>query len=310
MNNEWQYHLVKGISWLVCRLPYKLILLIGASLGPVYGLIAKKQKLRGIKNIKIGMNMNDQEAEQLIDKLFKNLGRSVMEVLYMPNLTKSFIDEHIEMRGVEYLEEAIAEDKGVIVLTGHVGNWEWMGAAMAAHGYPSTTIVKKQPNAQFTRLMNEYREMVGLDVFASGGNEIVSAAKALKKKKLLGFLADQDGYIHGLPVPFLGQDSSAVIGPATFAKKFGSPVVPIFASRKPEGGHIVHILPALHYIETGDEDADMYRLTEECVRVTEDFIRQHPDEWLWFQHRWMTKMDQIINYDKKIAVRERAHEKQ
>jgi len=106
MNNEWQYHLVKGISWLVCRLPYKLILLIGASLGPVYGLLAKKQKLRGIKNIKIGMNMNNQEAEQLIDKLFKNLGRSVMEVLYMPNLTKSFIDEHIEMRGVEYLEEA------------------------------------------------------------------------------------------------------------------------------------------------------------------------------------------------------------
>ena len=66
MNNEWQYHLVKGISWLVCRLPYKLILLIGACLGPVYGLIAKKQKLRGINNIKIGMNMNDQEAEQLI----------------------------------------------------------------------------------------------------------------------------------------------------------------------------------------------------------------------------------------------------
>ena len=202
MNNEWQYHLVKGISWLVCRLPYKLILLIGASLGPVYGLIAKKQKLRGIKNIKIGMNMNDQEAEQLIEKLFKNLGRSVMEVLYMPNLTKYFINKHIEMRGVEHLEKAIAEDKGVIVLTGHVGNWEWMGAAMAAHGYPSTTIVKKQPNAQFTRLMNEYREMVGLDVFASGGNEIVSAAKALKKKKLLGFLADQDGYIHGLPVHF------------------------------------------------------------------------------------------------------------
>ena len=97
MNNEWQYHLVKGISWLVCRLPYKLILLIGASLGPVYGFIAKKQKLRGIKNIKIGMNMNDQDAEQLIEKLFKNLGRSVMEVLYMPNLTKSFIDKHIEI---------------------------------------------------------------------------------------------------------------------------------------------------------------------------------------------------------------------
>lgn len=310
MNNEWQYHVVKGISWLVCRLPYKLILLIGASLGPLYGVIAKKQKLRGIKNIKIGMNMNDEQAEALIEKLFKNLGRSVMEILYMPNLTKKFINEHIEMRGVEHLDNAIKEDKGVIVLTGHVGNWEWMGAALAAHGYPSTTIVKKQPNAQFTRFMNEYREMVGLDVFASGGNEIVSAAKALKKKKLLGFLADQDGYIHGLPVPFLGQPSSAVVGPATFAKKFGSPVVPIFTSRKPEGGHIVHILPPLHYNNSGDDDIDMYTLTEECVRVTEDFIREHPDEWIWFQHRWMTKMSEIVDYDKKLEIRERAHEKQ
>ena len=160
------------------------------------------------------------------------------------------------------------------------------------HGYPSTTIVKKQPNAQFTRPMNEYREMVGLDVFASGGNEIVSAAKALKRRNYL-VLADQDGYIHGLPVPFLGQDSSAVIGPATFARKFGSPVVPILHLVNQKVVILFTFYQPLHYIDTGDEDADMYRLTEECVRVTEDFIREHPDEWLWFQHRWMTKMDQI-----------------
>lgn len=54
----------------------------------------------------------------------------------MPNLTKKFINEHIEMRGIEYLDNAIKEDKGVIVLTGHVGNWEWMGAALASYGYP------------------------------------------------------------------------------------------------------------------------------------------------------------------------------
>ena len=103
----------------------------------------------------------------------------------MPNLTKSFINKHIEMRGVEHLEKAIAEDKGVIVLTGPCRQLGMDGGCYGAHGYPSTTIVKKQPNAQFTRLMNEYREMVGLDVFASGGNEIVSAAKALKRKNFL-----------------------------------------------------------------------------------------------------------------------------
>ena len=232
-----------------------------------------------------------------------------METLYMPNLTPEFIKEHIEMRGLEHLDAAMAEDKGVVILTAHVGNWEWMGAALAAHGYPSTTIVKKQPNAQFTRLLNEYREMVGLEVFARGGSEMRGAAQAMKAKKLLGFLADQDGWYTGVPVMFLGQDSSAVTGPASFAKKFKAPVVPVFASRK-ENGHIVHILPALHYKDTGDVEKDMFRLTEETVKITEAFIKEHPDEWLWFQHRWNTKIHEITDIEHKLQVREAVHEEQ
>lgn len=309
MGNEWQYKALKGLSAAVCKLSYPTILRIGAALGPVYGLIAKKQKKRGIHNAMVGMNMTEAEASQLMDDLFKNIGRAAMEILYMPNLSESFIKEHIQLDGAHYLDDALAEGKGVIVLTAHIGNWEWMGAALAAYGYPATTIVKKQPNAQFTRLMNEYREMVGMEVFARGGNEMIRAAKALKKKKLLGFLADQDGYIHGLPVPFLGQESSAVIGPATFAHKFKSPVVPIFASRH-EGGHTVHILPPMYYEDTGNEELDMYRLTEKTVQVTEQFIKEHPDEWLWFQHRWNTSLPEIIDIDKKLAIRELAHERQ
>ena len=128
------------------------------------------------------------------------------------------------------------------------------------------------------------------------------AAQAMKAKKLLGFLADQDGWYTGLPVMFLGQDSSAVTGPASFAKKFKAPVVPVFASRK-ENGHIVHILPALHYKDTGDVEKDMFRLTEETVKITEAFIREHPDEWLWFQHRWTQKFmkSQISNINYKCG---------
>ena len=309
MSNEWQYKLLKGMSWLTCQLPYSAVLSIGSALGPVYGLVAGKQKKRGMKNAQIGLGISEAESSQLMDSLFKNLVRSAMEIMYMPNLSSEFIRQHITIEGVEYLENALAEDKGVIVLTAHVGNWEWMAAALADRGYPTTTIVKKQPNAQFTRLLNEYREMVGLEVFARGGNEIVRAARALKKKKILGFLADQDGYIDGLPVPFLGQESSAVVGPATFAQKFGSPVVPIFMSRDAsKNKHTVHILPAVYYEDTGHPDMDMYRLTEKTVQITEDFIKEHADEWLWFQHRWNTKPHEIIDLEQKMRVRELVHE--
>lgn len=308
MSNEWQYNTLKWLSRMTCKLSYSTILRIGATIGPMYSLFGKKQKERGIKNIMLGLSMNEQEATALIERLFKNMGRAAMEILYMPNLTKEFIYEHIEMRGTEHLDKALAEKRGVVILTAHVGNWEWMGAALAAHGYPSTTIVKKQPNAQFTRLMNEYREMVGLEVFARGGSEMIRAVKAMKQKKLLGFLADQDGGFQGVPVMFLGQDSSAVLGPATFAQKFKAPVVPVFTSRK-ENGHIVHILPPLYYEDTGNEEEDIYRLTEETVRVTEAFIREHPDEWLWFQHRWNTKTPEIVDIEHKLKVREAVHAK-
>lgn len=310
MSNEWQYKLLKGLSALTCKLSYRTILCLGAGLGPLYSLFAKKQIKRGIYNVMKGMNVSEKEAEQILCELFKNLGRSALEILYMPNLTKEFIAEHVEMHGMEYLDKALAEKRGVVILTAHVGNWEWMGAALAASGYPSTTIVKKQPNAQVTRLLNEYREMVGLEVFARGGSEMIRAVKAMKQKKLLGFLADQDGYIQGLPVEFLGQESSAVTGPATFAQKFKAPVVPVFTHRKPDGvGHVVEILPPLYYEDTGNEEEDIYRLTEATVRVTEDFIRQHPTEWLWFQHRWNTKLNEIVDIEAKLKVRDAVHAK-
>ncbi|SUP42183.1 lysophospholipid acyltransferase family protein [Veillonella criceti] len=311
MSNEWQYKLLKGLSALTCKLSYRTILRIGATLGPLYSLVGKKQKKRGIYNVMKGMDVSEAEASQILEELFKNLGRSALEILYMPNLTKEFITEHIEMHGLKYLDKALAEQRGVVILTAHVGNWEWMGASLAAYGYPSTTIVKKQPNAQVTRLLNEYREMVGLEVFARGGSEMIRAVKAMKQKKLLGFLADQDGYIQGLPVEFLGQESSAVTGPATFAQKFKAPVVPVFTYRKANGiGHVVEILPPLYYEDTGHEAEDLYRLTEATVRVTEEFIRQHPTEWLWFQHRWNTKLHEIVDIDEKLKVRDAVHAKE
>ena len=88
-----------------------------------------------------------------------------------------------------------------------------------------------------------------------------------------------------------------------------APVVPVFASRK-EKGHIVHILPPLYYQDTGDVEKDMFRLTEATVKITEDFIKEHPDEWLWFQHRWNTKIYEIVDIEHKLQVREAVHEEQ
>lgn len=152
-----------------------------------------------------GMECDRGAAEQIMHGLFQNLGQSLMEILYTPKLNKDNISQYVTLEHPERLDAALKENKGVIVLTGHIGNWEWMGASLALYGYPTTTIVKKQPNDQVTRLLNENREMMGLEVFARGGNEMIIAARALKRKKYWDFWPIRTADFTAFPSPFWGR---------------------------------------------------------------------------------------------------------
>jgi KDO2-lipid IV(A) lauroyltransferase len=289
VSNAWQYYVLKGISRLVCLLPYTWVASLGRKVGRLYYSIAVRQRQRAILQLSESLQADLPAAKQIVRRLFANLGQTLLEVMYTPRLTPENIKEYVRMENRRYLAEALAEGHGVVFLTAHVGNWEWLGAALAMDGFPMTSIIKRQPNDQHTRLLNEYRELAGIEVFARRSTEIVGAAKALKQGKILGFLADQDAGVEGIFVEFLGRRASTPLGPAVFAKRFHSPVVPVFILHCPQGGHRIVMHPPLRYRDTGNAEADLYRLTEEMTKVTENVIRSHPEEWLWFQKRWNTK---------------------
>jgi KDO2-lipid IV(A) lauroyltransferase len=288
MPGQWQYSLLRLMSRIVCLLPYKTVLALGALLGRLYYRLAGRQRRRALAQIQESLNISAGQAEDIVKNLCLNLGRTFLEVMYMPALTPENITQYITIENKHYLTNAVAEGHGVVLLTAHIGNWEWLGAALAMAGFPLTSVIKRQPNDQHTRILNEYRQMVGIEIFARGTAELVGAAKALRKGKILGFVADQDAGGSGVFINFLGKMASTPLGPAVFAKKFKCPVIPAFIVRKPEGGHRVLIYPPLYYRNTDDEAEALYNLTLDMTRITEDTIRQYPDQWLWFQKRWHT----------------------
>ena len=106
----------------------------------------------------------------------------------------------------------------------------------------------------------------------------------MKKGRMLGLIADQDGGYEGVFVPFLGKMAATPSGPAYFARKFKAPCIPIYIVRKPDGyGHQV----------TGDRKADDYNLTLKMTQSVERIIKAYPDNWLWFQHRWNTPYEEV-----------------
>mgnify|MGYP002672748090 FL=1 len=175
------------------------------------------------------------------------------------------------------------------MLACHMDNWEWLGAALALNGFPLSAVEKPQPNRVYSDFMNELRKGVGQEIFSRGTSEILGCARAMKKGRMLGLIADQDGGYDGIFVPFLGKMASTPNGPAYFSRKFKAPIVPIFIVRKPDGyGHKAIVRDPIHYEFTGDQKLDDYNVTLKMTQEVEKIIKEYPDNWLWFQHRWNT----------------------
>ena len=287
------YKFVMALSWLCCRLPYSLLMGAGWVLGNLYYLLIKKERERAVEQMRPALGLGEAEARRLVRLSFINLGRHVLEILYMPHLNRRNFRDFIEIDHLERMQEAIAEGHGVVVLTGHIGTWEWLSAAFTMNDLPVTAIAKPQPNMQFTYALDDLRKTIEVQIFSRGTSELMAAARALKAGKILGFLADQDGGPGGALVDFLGRPAATPMGPAVFARKFGAPVLPAFILRQPGGKHKVVIGEIMRYEDTGDPDKDLYDFTVRMTRIVEDIIRENPTQWLWFQKRWNTKPEEM-----------------
>ena len=282
------YDALMFFSRLVRLLPYDALLFLGRILGNLYYLLIKKQRERAVAQMMPALKISEDEARKLVRESFVNLARNVLDIFYMPNLNEKNFSKYIKIDHLERMKDALAEGHGVVVLTGHVGTWEWLSAAFTLNGLPVTAIAKLQPNQEYSRVLDDLRATIHVEIFNRGTSELLAAGRALKKGKILGFLADQDGGPGGAFIEFLGKIASTPMGPAVFAKKFHSPVLPAFIIRQPDGRHLVKILPVMHFEDTGDTDGDLFRFTEKMTKILEQVILENPTQWLWFQKRWNT----------------------
>lgn len=282
------YKTLMFMSWVACHTPYSWLMALGKALGILYYRFIKKMRNRAVSQMMESLKISQPEAERLVRESFINMGKNFMEVLYMPALNKENFSKYVEIDHLERMEQALAEKRGVVVLTGHIGNWEWLSAAFTMNDMPVTAIAKQQPNMDYTNALNDLRATINVEIFSRGTSELLSAAKALKKGKILGFLHDQDAGPGGAFIEFLGKTASTPMGAAVFAKKFNSPIIPAFILRQPDGHHKVVIGEILRYEDTGDSDKDLFDLTYKMTKIQEKVILENPTQWLWFQKRWNT----------------------
>ena len=298
------YNTLMVLSYLACRTPRPILLGAGWGLGNLYYLLIPKMRRRAVEHMMPALGISEAEAKSLVRASFINMARNVLDILAMPMLNESNLNEYIEIDHLERMQEALAEGRGVVVLTGHVGCWEWLSAAFTLNGIPVSAIAKPQPNIEYTRVLDDLRATIHVEIFSRGTSELIAAARALKRGRLLGFLADQDGGPGGAFIEFLGRTASTPLGPAVFSRKFKAPVVPAFILRQPKGKHKVVVGEIMRCPDTGDSDRDLHEFTVQMTAIVERIIRENPTQWIWFQKRWNTPPEQQKTGKHHVSAKE------
>ena len=268
------------------KLPNSAGRYLGKLIAALAYLITPARREHSRLNLKKALNLNKQESKKMIKEVYKNLGYDFAEFLLEDSFTEEDIEKMVDFNDLEYLDQALAEEKGVIIYTAHLGNWELLGAVLAIKGYKINSIAREQNNSLFDQKINQIRRGIGIGIIPKG-LAVRQVFKKLKDNQLIAILGDQDARDHGWKLKFFERDASTYAGAVQFAKRTGAPIVPLFFHRKDWLKHEVQCYPPRR-IKKDASEAELKSELQSLLELTEKEIKKAPADWMWLHKRWKT----------------------
>ena len=272
-------------------LPRPVARFVGATFAAAAYAVRTPLRRSAMFNLRLAFpDWTDAQRRHAIRGMIRQIGWMAGEFSQFPKYTRERIEQIVVVDGFENFDAARRRGKGVLFLTGHMSAWELAPFAQALYGHPLHFLVRPIANRRVDALINGYR--------CRAGNQPIDknrAARAMLKVLgeggTVGVLADHNTDIEeSVFVDFFGKPASTTSGLARIALRTDAAVVPGFLSWDPERRkYRLGFEPAVELARTGNEEADVVENTARFTRVIEDFVRAHPDQWLWVHRRWKTR---------------------
>ena len=260
------------------------------SLGKLIGRILKQLSSRRYNitkdNIKKALQVDDSRADAIALGAYRNLGITLVELTVLDKLSLEELHNYVKYENIELIHEAYNEGNGVILLSGHYGNWEYLAyTAGLFTQLPLTVVVKPQSNKFADKYLNRTR--------TSGGNKTVSMynaartiVKELNQGNIIALLTDQSASRNNdVTTEFFARKVPTYAAPSALSIKFNAPIIVGFANRMSDGSYYVKLSRIDPYEYQNDSDG-VEKLTQYHVDILENEIRKHPELWAWQHRRW------------------------
>jgi Kdo2-lipid IVA lauroyltransferase/acyltransferase len=274
------------------RLSPKGLASLATVMGTVVFRVMKRYRKRVMDNLSLafGSAKDTDEIKKLTQEVFFHFTLTPLETVYLiANYLpfERFILK-IKIKGKEYLEQALAKQKGVIALGAHLGAFTLLGSRLAVEGFSVNLMINQANFPKLWKRLNTYQENLGQRIFPPKPitTSIKKSLNALHRNEVLYLVADERQRRGGIPVPFFGQKAFTPPGPALFSLKTGAPLVPMVVLREDKIQWTLVIGHPIEIVRTTDERKDIEALTAKFTEAIEDLIRQNPGQWTWLNRRW------------------------
>jgi KDO2-lipid IV(A) lauroyltransferase len=278
----WRYRAFKAVQSVVERLPRSWAYALAIMAARFAWLFSPLARPRLDYNLRVAcpeLRKNERELRRVSWLNFRNHAKAYADLMMLPRANVESMRPMLNVKGMEYLEEARAVGKGVLAVSCHMGSYEVVSAIWSATLAPVSFFAEElEPRALF-EWYRDTRARLGISVLTLDVGGIRKVLQALRDEEMVITAIDRDITGTGHVMPFFGRPAPIPLGPSAIARRLGTPLLPVCVTRLPDDSYLAEATPLVTVEQTGDPKADQIRATEQLLRRIETFIQAHPEQW-------------------------------
>ena len=298
---EIPYQALRAMIRLIRCLPYNLVVNLFRGIGILIWLFDPFH--RKVATIQIRSALGMENPWRLVLKVFMNEAEMIVDTIRYAFMSDEEIRSRIVVEGKENMDEAQASGRGVMMITGHINNWEILGHMNKVIGTQFCIMADIRKDPKLEEIVNDIRVRCGATILPPTGTFHL-LVNELKKGKTIGMVIDMRGDqkddlfcdVFGMPAP----SKSA---PATIALKGNALVMPVYITKE-KGTFHWHFARAVDSAQFGHGDEAIQKLSDFMQSWVASIAREHPADWFWLYTRWLKRSDMRKVIKKRLDFKE------
>lgn len=260
----------------------------------IYSVDKKHRKIAKVNlDLAYEDRMSEEEKIDITKKCYKNLIYTLADFIKNQGANKEEVLEKVSFENSEIIENAISENKRIILLTAHYGNWELLSLSIAAKFTPLAVVGRDLDSEVMNKILTKNREQFDIELLSKSG-AMKGMVKSLKSNRPVGLLVDQNTKdTEGILIDFFGKKARHTPSIAVLAKKFDAVIIPAFIQNKNDGDFVVKFFEAIPVDNTDNKEEDIRKCVQSQADVTQKIIEDKPEEWFWLHQRWKNQYEHL-----------------